>query len=131
MKIIIETIPHQQQRYTTVGDWHYEVDGTLHIKVSELSDKRREQLVAIHELVEVVLCEHAGVTQAIVDEFDKQFEQNRLPGNEDEPGDDPRAPYGPQHCIATGVERTLAACLEVNWKDYESELEALPEVDPK
>ena len=34
MKIVIETIPHAQQRYPTCGDW-YTDDSGLHIKVSE------------------------------------------------------------------------------------------------
>jgi hypothetical protein len=131
MKIIIETIPHEQHRYTTVGDWFYEPDGTLRIKVSELSDWRREMLIAVHELIEVLACKHDGVTAESVDEFDKNFEANRAPDNEDEPGDEPKAPYVRQHCLATGVERILAAHLGVNWKEYEDELCSLPELPVK
>lgn len=130
MNIIIESIPHQDQRYSTCGDWYYD-NGTLHIKVSKMSDWRYEALVAVHELVEVLLCEHAGVNQATVDAFDMQFELNREPGNEDEPGDDNDAPYRSQHCVATGIERILAAEMGVNWKPYEDELCELPEVEPK
>jgi len=127
MKIIIETIPHEEQRYTTVGDWYYEPDGTLRIKVSQLSDWRREFLVKIHELVEVMLCKHAGVTQEVVDKFDtKEFSYTDHPN--EEPGDCPEAPYKTQHCIATGIERMLAAALGVDWKPYEEELESLPEL---
>lgn len=126
MKIIIETIPHETQRYTTVGDWFYDENGTLHIKVSSLSDWRREVLVAIHELVEVVLCKHHGVSTELVDEFDIQFEKARVEGDESEPGDDPKAPYVNKHCFATGVERLLAQVLDVKWKEYEAELIALP-----
>jgi hypothetical protein len=131
MKVIIETIPHQEHRYTTVGDWYYDPDGTLRIKVSQLSDWRYEALIAIHELVEVMLCDHAGVTETVVDKFDKEFEANREPDNEDEPGDEPDAPYVHQHCVATGIERILAAEMGVNWKPYEDELCELPEVEPK
>lgn len=131
MRIIIETIPHLEQRYETVGDWYYEPDGTLVIRVSQLSDWRREMLVAVHELVEVLQCKHDGVTQEVVDKFDKEFEAHRHPDNEDEPGDEPTAPYVRQHCLATGIERTLAASLDVWWKAYEEELAALPPVKPK
>lgn len=131
MKIIIETIPHDQHRYTTVGDWFYEPDGTLRIKVSQLSDWRREALIAVHELVEVLLCRHDGVTTEDVDAFDKAFEHAREPGNEDEPGDSPAAPYVNQHCVATGIERILAAALDVQWKPYEQELCDLPEIPDK
>lgn len=126
MRITIETIAHNQQRYSTVGDWFFDEAGNLTIRVSQLSDWKREALVAVHELVEVLLCKEAGVSQAIVDKFDREFEEHRHPDNVDEPGDDPAAPYVKQHCIATGVERLLAAQLGVNWKEYEQELEALP-----
>jgi len=126
MKITIESIPHEKQRYPTVGDWQFDDEGNLTIRVSKLSNWRREALVAVHELVEVLLCKHEGITQESVDEFDKQFESTRPPDNFDEPGDDPSAPYVKQHCTATGIERLLAAQLGVNWKEYEQELERLP-----
>lgn len=126
MKITIETIEHCEQRYPTVGDWTYDAKGDLTIRVSKLSDWRREMLVAAHELIEVLLCRHSGVGQGEVDRFDIQYEKDRLDGDFSEPGDDPAAPYHVQHCIATGVERVLAAFLGVSWKDYEQELDNLP-----
>lgn len=128
MKINIEVIPHEQHRYTTVGDWWFTPTGDLEIRVSQLTDWRKEVLVAVHELVEVVLCKHQGVSQEAVDHFDQEFEAKRLDGNEDEPGDDKEAPYRSQHCFAMGVERLLATGLGVGWKEYEEELCALPEV---
>jgi len=138
MKIIIETIPHASQRYPTVGDWYRETDGTLHIKVSALSDWRMEALVAVHELVEVLACEHAGITQEQVDNFDTNFEKVRakqleadLPEAQKtliaiaEPGDDFAAPYRAQHCLASGIERILAPALGLTWAAYECEIEAL------
>ena len=124
MNIIIKVIPHRKQRYETAGDWFWKRD-TLHIRVSSMGDWRYEALVAVHELVEVLLCEHDGVTQKEVDKFDIGFEKSREPDNTDEPGDETCAPYVAQHCIATGVERILAALLGVKWKVYESTLNAL------
>ncbi len=126
MKIVIETIPHETHRYPTCGDWWYDPDGTLQIRVSNLSDPRYEALIAVHELVEVLICKHEGIETETVDKFDKEFEAKREPDNFDEPGDEPTAPYVKQHCIATGVERILAAELGVSWKTYEEELEKLP-----
>lgn len=128
MKIIIEVIPHESHRYTTVGDWFYDINGVLNIKVSRLSDWRREMLVAVHELVEVLTCKNDGVSQEMVDKFDMEFEANRHPDNEDEAGDDPSAPYVKQHCLATGIERILAQQWGVKWSDYERELIELPDV---
>jgi hypothetical protein len=131
MNVNIQIIPHEQQRYTTVGDWFIDANGDLQIRVSKLSDPRMEHLIAVHEYVEFLMCQQDGVTTEVVDKFDKEFEANRAPENEDEPGDEPTAPYVRQHCVATGIERILAAQLGVNWKPYEEELGQLPEVPPK
>lgn len=126
MKVTIETISHAEQRYPTVGDWLFDAKGDLTIKVSQLSDWRLEMLVAIHELAEVLICKHRGITQEEVDKFDAAFESSRPDGDRCEPGDDPGAPYVREHCVATGIERVMAAELDVNWKQYERELEDLP-----
>lgn len=126
MKVIIEAIDHKDQRYPTVGDWQFDGDGNLNIKVSKLNDWRHEMLVAVHELYEAVLCEHAGITQEMVDKFDMDYEANRPSGDTSEPGDDPRAPYRMPHYRATNVERQLADALDVDWKQYEDELNDLP-----
>ena len=126
MKIEISSIEHSKQRYPTIGDWYYDpVSATLVIKVSHMQDRRHMLLVALHELIEVILCEHRGITQQMVDKFDTQFEEYRHPDNFDEPGDDTQAPYKREHCFATGIERLLASELQVDWKTYEQELDRL------
>ena len=123
---MVETIPHEAQRYPTVGDWQWK-DGTLVIRVSELGDWRYNALVAVHELVEVLLCKHDGVTEESVDKFDIEYEKQRDDKDvESEPGDDNNAPYRKQHCVATGIERILAAELGVAWNDYADKIESLP-----
>ena len=124
-EVVIDIIPHKQQRYETVGDWKRDKNGTLVIKVSDMGDKRYAMLVAIHELVETLLCEHDGVKEEDVTAFDIAFEKKRKPGNVDEPGDDRKAPYRRQHCIATAVERLLCAELGIAWKDYDDAVNAL------
>jgi hypothetical protein len=136
MAITIRAIPHDEHRYATVGDWQFDEVASvtqgdeplciLHIKVSQLSDWRREALVAVHELVEALICKHAGVTTEQVDEFDMNFEATRKDGDDSEPGDDPKAPYCRQHQIATVIEKLLSVELSVNWKEYEDELNSLP-----
>lgn len=132
MKIMIETIPHEEQRYQTVGDWYYEHDvenDVLRIRVSELGSQKMEQLVAVHELIEVILCQSAGVSQQSVDEFDTKYELDRKEGAHseiDEPGDDLQAPYRKQHCFATAVERMMAAEMDVPWNDYAAKVESMP-----
>ena len=125
MKIVIETIPHKDQRYPTVGDWLFDENGDLTIRVSQLGSWQQECLVALHEVVEVLLCKHRGITQEAVDQFDMAYEKSRQEGDESEPGDDPLAPYVREHCLATGIERILAAELGVDWKTYEQHLQEL------
>lgn len=119
MKIVIETVPHKSQRYATCGDWFRDREGTLHIKVSEELGDKAASLVALHELIEVLLCEDRGITQIAVDKFDVEFEDERAPGNTDEPGDDLRAPYRKEHFFATNIERLVAAELGVDWTMYD------------
>lgn len=129
MNVKIKIIPHKDQRYPTCGDWFFDKKGNLTICVSKLSDWRREMLIAIHELTEVLLCKDRKISQAAVDRFDKQFEKDRLKGkhgDDDEPGDDPKAPYRKEHFFATNIEALLAGELKVDWASYEDELYKLP-----
>lgn len=133
MKILIETIPHDQQRYPTAGDWEFlqppfvkEGDVGISIKISELGDWRMEACVAIHEAIEVLMCKQNGVTQQAVDDFDMTYEKARKEGDESEPGDDAKAPYYKEHQIATGVERILAVELGLDWNSYENKIQSLP-----
>lgn len=133
LRITISTIPHTEQRYPTVGDWI--VDPTpngldVHIRVSTLSDWRRELLVAVHELIEISLLaawkpDPIDQIQKAVDDFDKAYEDNRPEGDLSEPGDDPAAPYQKEHFFATNIERLLAQALGQDWADYDHEVATL------
>lgn len=109
-----------------MGDWRRDPDGTLRINVSEEIGDKYALLVAIHELVEVLLCEERGITCELVDAFDKKFEEYRHPDDDSEPGDDPQAPYRREHLFATGIEKLMAAEMNVNWKVYDEAILALP-----
>ena len=124
LEVNIKSIPHTEQRYETCGDWWWE-NGTLYVRVSELSDWRHEFLVALHELVEAMLCKDEGVSQVVVDAFDQRFEDTRPEGNTDEPGDCYDAPYYREHQVASGIERLVAAELLLDWQEYERDIEGL------
>lgn len=126
MKIIIQTIKHKDQPYPTAGYWRRDADGTLLINVSQEIGDKYALLVALHELVEVALCEERGITTEMVDTFDKSFELHRHPDDESEPGDDPAAPYRKEHLFASGIEKLMAAELDVNWKHYDQTILDLP-----
>lgn len=137
MKLTIESIPHNQQRYETCGDWQElqppfvaEGDVGIAVTVSELGDWRMDACVGIHEAVEALMCKYAGVIQEQVDAFDMEYEKNRKDGDESEPGDSANAPYYKQHQIATGIERILAAELGIDWNAYEQKIYSL-EQTPK
>lgn len=127
--IDIRFIPHSRQRYETVGDWLVAADGTIRIFVSRMSNPRHEFLVAAHEVIESFMCIYVcGINVKDIDSFDKKYEADRLRGkyrSDQEPGDDPDAPYRLPHFIATTVERVLATFLGVDWGKYASEVESL------
>jgi len=112
-RIVIDFIPQSEQRYDTCGDWFYN-GKTLVLKISRTSDMRHHQLVAVHELVEALLCNVDGVTQEQVDAFDMG-----IGGDLDEPGNDLMCPCHAQHMIASAVERVVASAMRVDWAEYE------------
>ena len=119
MNIVMSTVPHSQQRYPTVGDWVPARGHLRHVRVSEMGNEDYHFLVALHELIEGWLCTRKGITDEAVSAFDEAFEAARQPGNTDEPGDDPRAPYRDEHQFATIVERLVAHKMGIDWDAYD------------
>ena len=127
MNVSIKVIPHSEQRYETCGDWQWKGD-TLEITVSALGNWKYEMAVALHELIEVLLCKHSGITQKSADAFDIAYEKDRLRGKytaDQEPGDDPDAPYSLQHSFATGIERMFIFAVGASWGSYNSAITSL------
>ena len=124
-EIYMKVIPHKEQRYKTVGDYWIDKHGVLQIRTSDFSDNRMSMLVLIHELIEVLLTEHRDIKEEDISGFDIEFEKKRKKNNTDEPGDDKNAPYRAEHCIATSVERLMAALLNVPWVDYDKSCNVL------
>ena len=63
-------------------------------------------------------CDHsAGAAES-----DRAYEAKRKPGDDSEPGDDPRAPYHFAHVFAEKIERLLATELGVDWSAYDKEV---------
>lgn len=123
MEIKIRIIPHFVQRYDTCGDWNFDKKGNLTIYVSETprTGIRGSYLIAVHELVEALLCRERGITAEVVDRFDLSYDKKA----EIEPGDHPDSPYRREHNTATGIERILASELGIVWSKYEDELNTL------
>lgn len=126
MKITVEVIEHHEQRYDTCGDWVLDpAKEELQIKVSNLGDWHYNFLVALHEMVEAMLCFDRGISTEEVDKFDKEFEAKRDVDDTSEPGDDLEAPYYEEHFFATTLERLMCAEFGLNWHRYEEEIENL------
>lgn len=117
--IYIETIPHAEQRYDTVGDYG-EADGKVWFKVSDFGQPDYEMAVSLHELVEKHLKDKAGITDEQVDAFDLNYK-----GPYDEPGLDPACPYHKQHMQADAIERAFVLACNQDWIAYEAAMEAL------
>ena len=108
-----------------MGDWEFHRpketgDIELHVLATRMPDWRYTMLLMIHELVEAVLCYGAGVTTEAVDRFDLDFIASHP---NQEPGDDPRAPYHSQHRTASIVEQLVAKELGVDWIEYDNAVE--------
>lgn len=129
MKIIIETIPHSQQRYPTCGDWMTDKDGVNHIFVSETGNEDYNFLIAIHELIEQKLCNKKGVKEEDVTAFDIKFEEMRKAFPEmvgtREAGDVETAPYFSEHRYATAVEMNMSTQLGVDYPVYNEAINTL------
>jgi len=116
--IRVVEVDHSQQRYDTVGDWQW-INGCLEIKVSRTSDQRYSYLLALHEMIEAILCRYAGISEADVDIFDVNYI------GIGEPGDHEQCPYRQQHKFALSFEHCLSQELKVNWAEYEKEIDSL------
>ena len=129
MKVVIETIPHKDQRYPTEGDyWWDEEDGSLQIRVSVMGNPTSAWLTAIHELVEAFATGVCGISEPSITDFDTKFEKEReqgLHGSDEEPGDAVDAPYRDEHSIAEAVTRMLCGFLSIPYREYYSD-EPLP-----
>ena len=126
LDIQIKTIPHDEQRYPTVGDyWLDPVTGRLEIRVSDMGNWKYEALVAIHELAEYLQITHEGVPIEDIDRFDIEFERGRRSDDFSEPGNNPQAPYFLAHQVATCIEAMMANRLGVDWNDYDKKVNEL------
>lgn len=116
-KITIESIPHKEQRYNTLGDWTYDTDGNITIKISEMPEPESFYLIAVHELIEAVLCWNSFITSEVVDYWDMAHPDDI------DPGGIKTAPYHKEHHSAHLMEQLLAGMMDYDWKDHEQQCE--------
>jgi hypothetical protein len=122
MEIHIKSIPGSKQRYETVGDYWYDDEGVLQVRVSDMGNEFYEKLVAIHELIEEALTKKRGLTEPEIKDFDEAFERARAMGlrrEDEEPGFHNDAPYLREHTLATSCEMMMCALAGESWSDYD------------
>lgn len=124
MKITLEVIPHDQQRLGAVGDWFFEPNGDLVVRISDTGDWRYNFLFARHEMDEAMLCKHAGITTEMVDEDQLSAAPT---DNPDSFSGYPGARLQNQHNDALAAEWVMSRLLGVDWKKYG---EAVAKIDP-
>jgi hypothetical protein len=124
VRINIETIPHEQQRYPTCGDYWIDPDGIIQVRVSEMNNASARAVI-VHEIFELMGVIQTNIPIESIDAFDIEFEKNRQPGNLDEPGDQPDAPYHHLHRLATIAEMLWADGVGLNWKKHEANVNTL------
>ena len=122
--IQVHIIKHEDQRYPTVGDWVFGEDTpakmhNLLISVSQTGRQEYNDLVAVHEIIEAILCRANGVSDEEVTNWDTDHIDHP------DPGSIPGCPYYREHLFATIIEKMLASELAVNWDHYEETLEKL------
>jgi hypothetical protein len=86
-------------------------------------------MVAAHEQIEAMLCIRRAISESSVSDFDHLFETERNKGehdDEDEPGDDVRAPYRKEHFFSTNIEALICGELDINFQEYEKVVYSLP-----
>jgi adenylosuccinate lyase len=115
MRIDACTIPHDAQRYNTVGDYYASGD-KIKLRISELGNEDYEFLVLLHELIEEYLCRKAGISDAQITQWDIEHSDHPDPGSAE------GCPYGSMHEFALEVEMLVAHKLEVDWGKYEQRL---------
>jgi hypothetical protein len=116
--IMVSKVLHRRQRYPTVGDWQF-FGHDLNVTVSDTGHSGSEWLVAVHEIIEAILCKYNGVAEESVDKWDISHLDSP------DPGSIPGCPYYREHMFATMIERALAAEMQVDWNEHEARLEAL------
>ena len=124
MNIAIEVIPHSEQRLTNSlgGDWKFDENGNLTVRVSDMGDWRMNFLLARHEMDEAILCKYAGITTEMVDADELNAKDTDDP---DSFSGYPGSCYQKQHNDALAAEWIMARALDVDWKEYAKKFEAL------
>ncbi len=133
VKFEVQIIPHAEQRYETCGDWWRDDNGVWQIRVSDLGNADMANLIAIHEINEILIALAMMAEGAdpqdlveITDKFDQAYEILRpATDTTSEPGYEPTCPVHRPHMIASAIEHLVAPELGVNYNEFGRRVGAL------
>ncbi len=101
--IFIKQIKHQDQQYDTIGNYR-KFNGLYMIEVSKqkgyCETDEEVQAVALHEMIEMLLCAKRGISIEKITAWDLKHEKD-----EREPGEIKGAPYFKEHAFANKLEK--------------------------
>ena len=89
------------------------------VECTETGSRKFNKLLLIHELVECMLIQEAGIEESEIDKFDA--ENIDAP----EPGELLSAPYHKEHVHAEFVEKYLCEAMGIDWNDYSNAIDEL------
>jgi|SRR5579863_1212770 len=127
----IQVIPHEQQRYPTLGDFWWDEYGNLQIRISDLGDWRMNMGVAYHEFMESMFMKYNNISEPEQFTFDNwwedQYNKGLVTDGSDEPGfsKDPKNCYRDEHNIADYLEHAFITRLGVDINKYRKKQESL------
>jgi hypothetical protein len=129
-EINIRVIPHSDQAYRTVGNYWYDKEGILQIRVSDMKNPKYHMLVILHEIIEQFITENDNppIEEKTITDFDLFYEKSRdlgLVPELSEPGFSHESPYRKHHTISCGIEMVLAALVGVDWLEYDKAVNEL------
>jgi hypothetical protein len=118
MDYSIKTIPHEDEKYDTAGNYWFE-DGKTQIRVSNLGNEDYEFLVIVHELIEEHLTRKRGIPESVITEWDINHIDHSDPGSIE------GCPYFAEHAFATYIEKHICSKFGIDWNEYDASFSQL------
>ena len=105
-------------RNNDVGDYFQDAEGVWHIRSFPMKNHLHEQLIFVHEFIELLLVEHRGISQDAIDAYDAlhNLESNNLILAD--PALNLDCPYRDEHKTALEIEKIMAIELDIDYAEY-------------
>ena len=114
---IIETIPHNEQRYDTAGDYE-DIFDHLRFYISDMGNEDYEFILLLHELIEEHLTRRKGIKISDIDKWDMEEVFKKDPKYSGDPGLSKLAPYHKEHMIALRMEKLFCKTVGIDFNKY-------------